>query len=183
VPAIRTLRNRRFATTTRRHAQSQTGIRSASSRNRGTFGRGTRIPNSGRNSAARIRNAGNETVRLNIETQDVAHDAGTNATRFRKTFRRLSGRKRAQSWPRERRSTIQSFDWRTAQVVHVVAAGDRGPVAYAWSAGVKDNIRAASPGQVPWTAAGRSMNTQARLPRVVKAAGCAGVVAVLSRFD
>jgi len=111
---------------------------------------GTRIPRLA-DVLALVRKSGNETVRLNIETKISPLEPGQ-TTGPEDFARKLVAAIREGGMAR--RATIQSFDWRTLQVVQK---------------GFMDSIQADQP-QSPWTA-GYRFRDHGSVPRMVKAAG------------
>lgn len=114
-----------------------------------------------------VRRAGNETVRFNIETK--LNPAKLNLTPPPETFAQavLDVIRCAKM---ESRVTIQSFDWRTLQVVQRLAPNV--PTVYLsvqqrWL----NNIQRAHPGSSPWTAGFDIDEYAGSVPKLVKAAG------------
>ena len=126
---------------------------------------GTRIPTLAALFAL-VRKSGNERIRFNIETKLSPLEPGQ--TPDPETFARtLIGV--IQQEGMAARVTVQSFDWRTLQVVQRIAP--EVPTVYL-SAQQKflDNIAAEKPGGSPWTA-GFQHKDHGAVPRMVKAAG------------
>lgn len=124
---------------------------------------GTRIPRLA-DVFALVRKSGNETVRFNIETKISPLEPGetTSAEDF---ARRLIADIRAAGM--QHRAAIQSFDWRTLQIVQRDAP-EIATVYLTVEKGFMDNIRAG--GDSPWTA-GFRFRDHGSVPRMVKAAG------------
>ncbi len=116
---------------------------------------------------ALVNKARNESVRFNIETK--LSPAAPDETLPPEPFARaLIAAIRAGGM--EKRSMIQSFDWRTLRIVQAEAPGI--PTVYltaqrSWL----DNIRAGDPAGSPWTAGLRLADYGGSVPRMVKAAG------------
>ncbi len=115
---------------------------------------------------ALVRKAGNESVRFNIETK-LSPEAPRETLAPEPLARALIAAIRAGGM--EKRSTIQSFDWRTLKVVQ--AQAPEIPTVYLsaqrrWL----DNIRAGDPAGSPWTA-GLRVADYGSVPKMVKAAG------------
>ncbi|NKB54934.1 MAG: glycerophosphodiester phosphodiesterase [Alphaproteobacteria bacterium] len=114
-----------------------------------------------------VRRAGNETVRFNIETK--LNPAKLNLTPppedFAKAVLDVIRREKMES-----RVTIQSFDWRTLQVVQRLAPNV--PTVYL-SAQQRwlNNIQRAHSGSSPWTAGFDIDEHEGSVPKLVKAAG------------
>jgi glycerophosphoryl diester phosphodiesterase len=116
-----------------------------------------------------VRKAGNETIRFNIETKIYPLEPGLTTTP-EDFARKLIGAIRADGM--ERRTAIQSFDWRTLQIVQKEAPGI--PTVYLTvEKGFMDSIQRDKPSS-PWTAGFHVSHYGGSLPRMVKAAG--GVV-------
>jgi len=115
---------------------------------------------------ALARKAGNETVRFNIETK-ISPEAPADTLPPEPFARAVIAAVRAGGM--EKRSMIQSFDWRTLKVVQAEAPGI--PTVYL-SAQQRwlDNIRAGDPAGSPWTA-GLKFADYGSVPKMVKAAG------------
>ena len=115
---------------------------------------------------ALVKKAGNETVRFNIETK-ISPEAPDESLPPGPFARALIAAIRAGGM--EKRSMIQSFDWRTLKAVQ--ADAPQIPTVYL-SAQQRwlDNIRAGDPAGSPWTA-GLEFAAYGSLPRMVKAAG------------
>lgn len=126
---------------------------------------GTRVPRLA-DLFALVRKAGNETVRFNIETK-ISPLAPQETTTPEDFSRRLVAAIFAGGM--EQRTAIQSFDWRTLQVVQQEAPGI--PTVYLTvENGFMDSIQrdqAAS----PWTAGFHVGRHGGSVPRMVKAAG------------
>lgn len=115
---------------------------------------------------ALARKAGNESVRFNIETKvsPLAPEETLPPAEFTRaviTAIRSAGM--------AARSTIQSFDWRTLQVVQAEAP-EIGTVYLSAQQRFLDNILAGKPEGSPWTA-GAQFAAHGSVPRMVKAAG------------
>ena len=115
---------------------------------------------------ALVKKAGNDAVRFNIETK-ISPEAPDETLPPVPFARALIAAIRAGGV--ERRSTIQSFDWRTLKVVQ--AEAPRIPTVYL-SAQQRwlDNIRAGDPTGSAWTA-GLKFADYGSVPKMVKAAG------------
>ena len=115
---------------------------------------------------ALVRKAGNLTVRFNIETK-LSPEAPGDTLPPEPFARAVIAAIRAGGM--ERRSMIQSFDWRTLKVVQ--AEAPQIPTVYL-SAQQRwlDNIRAGDPAGSPWTA-GLKFADYGSVPKMVKAAG------------
>jgi len=115
---------------------------------------------------ALVKKAGNDAVRFNIETK-ISPEAPDETLPPVPFARALIAAIRAGGM--ERRSTIQSFDWRTLKVVQ--AEAPRIPTVYL-SAQQRwlDNIRAGDPTGSAWTA-GLKFADYGSVPKMVKAAG------------
>jgi glycerophosphoryl diester phosphodiesterase len=126
---------------------------------------GTRIPSLAALFAL-VRKSGNERIRFNIETKlsPLEPSEAPNPDTFARALVGVIQHERMAA-----RVTIQSFDWRTLQVVQRIAPGV--PTVYL-SAQQKflDNIAADKPGGSPWTA-GFQHKDHGSVPRMVKAAG------------
>lgn len=126
---------------------------------------GTRIPRLA-DVFALARRAGNGQVRFNIETK-ISPDHPLRTLPPAEFARALIALVRAERL--EARVTIQSFDWRTLQVVQQEApqiATVYLSVQQSW----QDNIRAREPSS-PWTAGWHISQFGGSLPQLVKAAG------------
>jgi glycerophosphoryl diester phosphodiesterase len=126
---------------------------------------GTRIPRLA-DVFALVRRSGNETVRFNIETKisPLAADQTATPEDF---ARRLIAAVRAAGMAA--RTAIQSFDWRTLQIVQKEAPEI--PTVYlSTGQNFMDNIRAADKDS-PWSAGFHVSRFGGSLPRAVKAAG------------
>jgi len=126
---------------------------------------GTRMPRLA-DVFALVRTSGNETVRFNIETKisPLAPDQTTDAEDF---SRKLVSAVRAGGMAG--RTAIQSFDWRTLQIVQKEAPEI--PTVYLTARqGFMDNIRATERDS-PWTAGFHVSRYGGSIPRMVKAAG------------
>jgi len=115
---------------------------------------------------ALVKKAGNETVRFNIETK-ISPEAPSETLPAEPFARALIAAIRAGGM--EKRSMIQSFDWRTLKLVQ--AEAPQIPTVYLsaqqhWL----DNIRAGQPTGSPWTA-GLRFADYGSVPKMVKAAG------------
>jgi len=115
---------------------------------------------------ALVKKAGNETVRFNIETK-ISPEAPGETLPAEPFARALIAAIRAGGM--EKRSMIQSFDWRTLKLVQ--AEAPQIPTVYL-SAQQRwlDNIRADQPSGSPWTA-GIRFADYGSVPKMVKAAG------------
>lgn len=112
------------------------------------------------------RKAGNDSVRFNIETK-ISPLSPERTTTPQDFARRLIAVVRQEGMAR--RVTIQSFDWRTLQVVQKEAPEI--PTVYLTAQqNFMDNILANQP-ESPWTAGLHVMNFGGSIPRMVKAAG------------
>ncbi|HEX9686167.1 MAG TPA: glycerophosphodiester phosphodiesterase [Burkholderiales bacterium] len=126
---------------------------------------GTRIPRL-QELFALVRKSGNESVRFNIETKvsPLAPDETAPPEAF---ARKLISAVRAGGM--DGRTTIQSFDWRTLQVVQKEAPGI--PTVYLTvENGFMDSIQRDQPAS-PWTAGFHVSRYGGSIPRMVKAAG------------
>ena len=113
-----------------------------------------------------VRTSGNETVRFNIETK-ISPLAPEQTTAPEDFARKLVAVVRASGMAA--RTAIQSFDWRTLQVVQREAPEI--PTAYLTARqSFMDNIRAAE-GDSPWSAGFHVSRHSGSIPRAVKAAG------------
>ena len=126
---------------------------------------GTRIPRLA-DLFALMRKSGNETVRFNIETKisPLEPDATTTPEDF---ARKLIAAIRAGGM--EQRAVIQSFDWRTLQVVQKEAPAIP-TVFLTVEKGFMDGIQRDKPSS-PWTAGFHVSRYGGSIPRMVKAAG------------
>jgi glycerophosphoryl diester phosphodiesterase len=115
---------------------------------------------------ALVRKSGDESVRFNIETKisPLAPDETTTPEDF---ARRLIAAIREGGMTR--RATIQSFDWRTLQVVQKEAP-EIATVYLTVQKGFMDSIQADKPAS-PWTAGFHVSRFGGSVPRMVKAAG------------
>lgn len=126
---------------------------------------GTRIPRLA-DVFALARKSGNETVRFNIETK-ISPLAPRETTTPEDLARRLIAAVRADGMAH--RTVIQSFDWRTLQVVQREAPEI--PTVYLTARqDFMDNVRAAE-SDSPWSAGFHVSRFGGSLPRAVKAAG------------
>ena len=128
---------------------------------------GTRVPRLA-DVFALVKKSGNETVRFNIETKifPVAPGLTTTPEDF---ARKLIAAIRAGGM--EHRAAIQSFDWRTLQVVQKEAPEI--PTVYLTvEKGFMDSIQRDKPSS-PWTAGFHVSRHGGSIPRMVKAAGAA----------
>ena len=126
---------------------------------------GTRIPRLA-DLFALVKKAGNDAVRFNIETK-LSPEAPGETLAPEPFARALIAAIRAGGM--EKRSMIQSFDWRTLQLVQ--ADAPQIPTVYLsaqqhWL----DDIRAGAPAGSPWTA-GLKFADYGSVPKMVKAAG------------
>ena len=126
---------------------------------------GTRIPRLA-DLFALVRKSGNETVRFNIETKISPLEPG--ATTTPEDFaRKLIAAIRVGGM--EQRAAIQSFDWRTLQIVQKEAPAI--PTVYLTvEKGFMDSIQR-DKGSSPWTAGFHVSRHGGSIPRMVKAAG------------
>ena len=126
---------------------------------------GTRIPRLA-DLFALVKKAGNDAVRFNIETK-LSPEAPGETLAPEPFARALIAAIRAGGM--EKRSMIQSFDWRTLKLVQ--AEAPQIPTVYL-SAQQRwlDNIRAGDPAGSPWTA-GLKFADYGSVPKMVKAAG------------
>jgi glycerophosphoryl diester phosphodiesterase len=128
---------------------------------------GTRVPRLA-DVFALVRKSGNETVRFNIETKIFPVAPGLTATP-EDFARKLIAAIRADGM--EHRAAIQSFDWRTLQIVQKEAPGI--PTVYLTvEKGFMDSIQRDKPSS-PWTAGFHVSRYGGSIPRMVKAAGAA----------
>jgi len=125
---------------------------------------GTRIPRLA-DVFALVRKSGNETVRFSIETKISPLEPGQ-TTGPEDFARKLVAAIREGGMAR--RATIQSFDWRTLQVVQKEAP-EIATVYLTVQKGFMDSIQADQP-QSPWTA-GYRFRDHGSVPRMVKGAG------------
>lgn len=116
---------------------------------------------------ALARKAGNSTVRFNIETK--LNPAEPNSTPDPQTYARslidLIRREGLTS-----RTTIQSFDWRSLQIIQREAP-EIGTVYLTVQQRWSDNIQVDKPGASPWTAGFDVDDHSGSVPRLVRAAG------------
>jgi glycerophosphoryl diester phosphodiesterase len=125
---------------------------------------GTRIPRLA-DVFALVEKSGNQAVRFNIETK-ISPLAPAETATPEDFARKLVAAIRAAKM--EKRTAIQSFDWRTLAVVQKEAPEI--PTVYLTSVnGFMDNIQAQ--GNSPWTAGLRARDHGGSVPRLVKAAG------------
>ena len=126
---------------------------------------GTRIPSLA-DLFALVRKSGNEQIRFNIETKISPLEPGEtpDPEAFARTLVAVIGQERMTA-----RVTIQSFDWRTLQVVQRIAPEI--PTVYL-SAQQRflDNIAADKSADSPWTA-GLQYRQHGSVPKMIKAAG------------
>ena len=115
---------------------------------------------------ALVRKSGNETVRFNIETKisPMEPELTTTPEDF---ARRLIAAIRAGGM--EKRASIQSFDWRTLQIVQKEAP-NIATVYLTVERGFMDSIQRDQPSS-PWTAGFHVSRYGGSIPRMVKAAG------------
>jgi glycerophosphoryl diester phosphodiesterase len=126
---------------------------------------GTRVPRLA-DVFALVKKSGNETVRFNIETKVSPEEPGLTTTPEDFT-RKLVAAIRAGGM--EKRAAVQSFDWRTLQVVQKEAPGI--PTVYLTvEKGFMDGIQRDKPFS-PWTAGFHVSRYGGSIPRMVKAAG------------
>jgi glycerophosphoryl diester phosphodiesterase len=125
---------------------------------------GTRIPKLA-DLFALVKKSGNEPVRFNIETKisPLKPNETLDPENFAKTLVEL-----IQKEGMGARVSIQSFDWRTLQVVQKIAPEI--PTVYLSVQRSFDNIAADKPEGSPWTA-GFQCKDHGSVPRMVKAAG------------
>ena len=115
---------------------------------------------------ALVRKSGNESVRFNIETK-ISPLAPGETTTPENFARKLISAVRAGGMAS--RTAIQSFDWRTLQVVQKEAPGI--PTVYLTvEKGFMDSIQRDKPSS-PWTAGFHVSRHGGSIPRMVKAAG------------
>jgi glycerophosphoryl diester phosphodiesterase len=116
---------------------------------------------------ALVREAGNTTVRFNIETKldPRTPDATPTARVFAEAVVRQIRRAGMES-----RSTIQSFDWSTLRVVKQIAPEIK-TVCLTTQQGADDNIGLGKPGPSPWLGGLDADDFGGSVPRLVKAAG------------
>jgi len=126
---------------------------------------GTRIPRLA-DVFALVRKSGNETVRFSIETKISPLEPGQ-TTGPEDFARKLVAAIREGGMAR--RATIQSFDWRTLQVVQKEAP-EIATVYLTVQKGFMDSIQADKPSS-PWTAGFHVSRYGGSIPRMVKAAG------------
>jgi glycerophosphoryl diester phosphodiesterase len=126
---------------------------------------GTRIPRLA-DLFALVKKSGNETVRFNIETK-ISPLEPTQTTGPEDFVRKLLSAVRSAGMVE--RTAIQSFDWRTLQVVQKEAPEI--PTVYLTvEKGFMDSIQADKPSS-PWTAGFHVSRYGGSIPRMVKAAG------------
>jgi glycerophosphoryl diester phosphodiesterase len=126
---------------------------------------GTRLPRLA-DVFALVRRAGNSTVRFNIETK-ISPEQPQQTPAPEAFARALIQVVRAEKL--ESRVTIQSFDWRTLQLVQQEAPQIATVYLTAQQSWL-DNIRAGSPTS-PWTAGFHVSRYAGSVPRMIKAAG------------
>ena len=115
---------------------------------------------------ALVRKSGNETIRFNIETK-ISPLEPAQTTGPEDFARKLISAVRSAGMAE--RTAIQSFDWRTLQVVQKEAPGI--PTVYLTvEKGFMDSIQADKPSS-PWTARFHVSRYGGSIPRMVKAAG------------
>ncbi len=126
---------------------------------------GTRIPRLA-DLFALVKKSGNDIVRFNIETKLSPVEPGQtpDPTAFATTLVELIRQEGMAS-----RVTIQSFDWRTLQVVQRIAP-EMPTVYLSAQQGAFDNIAATKATGSPWTA-GIQYKDHGSVPKMVKAAG------------
>ena len=115
---------------------------------------------------ALVRKSGNDTVRFNIETK-ISPLAPGETTTPEDFARKLISAVRAGGMAS--RTAVQSFDWRTLQVVQKEAPGIA-TVYLTVEKGFMDSIQRDKPGS-PWTAGFHVSRFGGSIPRMVKAAG------------
>ena len=115
---------------------------------------------------ALVRKAGNDTVRFNIETK-LSPEAPAETLPPAPFARAVIAAIRAGGM--ERRSMIQSFDWRTLKIVQAEAP-DIPTVYLSAQQRWLDNVRAGDPAGSPWTA-GLKFADFGSVPKMVKTAG------------
>jgi len=126
---------------------------------------GTRIPRLA-DLFALVKKSGNEAVRFNIETK-ISPLEPSETTTPEDFARKLIAAIRAGAM--EKRVAIQSFDWRTLQIVQKEAP--KIPTVYLTvEKGFMDSIQADKPSS-PWTAGFHVSRYGGSIPRMVKAAG------------
>ena len=126
---------------------------------------GTRVPRLAELFAL-VKKSGNETVRFNIETK-ISPLAPGETTTPEDFARKLIAAIRASGM--EKRAAIQSFDWRTLQIVQKEAPGI--PTVYLTvEKGFMDSIQRDATSS-PWTAGFQVSRHGGSIPRTVKAAG------------
>ena len=125
---------------------------------------GTRIPRLA-DVFALVRKSGNETVRFNIETK-ISPLAPNETTTPEDFARKLILAVRSAGMAE--RTAIQSFDWRTLQIVQKEAP-EIATVYLTTVSGFMDNIQAQ--GESPWTAGHRVRDHGGSVLRMIKAAG------------
>jgi glycerophosphoryl diester phosphodiesterase len=126
---------------------------------------GTRIPRLA-DLFALVRKSGNAQVRFNIETKlsPLAPDETPDPETFARTLVALVRQEGMAA-----RVTIQSFDWRTLQIVQRIAPEI--PTVYLTAQQrFLDNIATDKPGGSPWTA-GIQLKDHGSVPKMIKAAG------------
>ncbi|MGH8633302.1 MAG: glycerophosphodiester phosphodiesterase, partial [Burkholderiales bacterium] len=126
---------------------------------------GTRIPRL-QDLFELVRKSGSETVRFNIETKISPLEPGE-TTAPEDFARKLIAAIRAGGM--EKRAAIQSFDWRTLQVVQKEAPGIA-TVYLTVEKGFMDSIQRDKP-ESPWTAGFHVSRHSGSIPSMVKAAG------------
>jgi glycerophosphoryl diester phosphodiesterase len=126
---------------------------------------GTRVPRLA-DLFALVRKSGNETVRFNIETKTSPLEPGQTTTPEDFARKLISA---VRSAGMAERTAIQSFDWRTLQVVQKEAPEI--PTVYLTvEKGFMDSIQRDKPAS-PWTAGFHVSRHDGSIPRMVKAAG------------
>jgi glycerophosphoryl diester phosphodiesterase len=126
---------------------------------------GTRIPRLAELFAL-VRKSGNETIRFNIETKISPLEPGQTTTAEDFARKLISA---VRSAGMAERTAIQSFDWRTLQVVQKEAPEI--PTVYLTvEKGFMDSIQRDRPAS-PWTAGFHVSRHGGSIPRMVKAAG------------
>jgi len=126
---------------------------------------GTRVPRLA-DLFALVRKSGNETIRFNIETKISPLEPGQTTTPEDFARKLISA---VRSAGMAERTAIQSFDWRTLQVVQKEAP--EFPTVYLTvEKGFMDSIQRDKPAS-PWTAGFHVSRHGGSIPRMVKAAG------------
>jgi glycerophosphoryl diester phosphodiesterase len=113
-----------------------------------------------------VRRAGNEAVRFNIETKISPLEPGRTPAPEAFARKLIEAVRAAQL---QQRVTVQSFDWRTLQIVQQQAP-DIATVYLTAQQNFMDNILAGE-AESPWTAGLRVRHFDGSIPRMIKAAG------------